>query len=122
MPVRAALDDAAQPAGLAVEVEAQRQRMQMAEHFEGEVADRPLRHRREQRVADLAQRLRQHAGRAIGQDEDDRHGDGLRRGLAQRIDRLLVEDRDVDVDELGQDQQPERHHDADAQGEFTLWP
>ena len=39
----AALDDAAQPAGLALEMEAQRQRMEMAEDFEGEVADRPLR-------------------------------------------------------------------------------
>ncbi len=61
MPVGAALDDPAEAAGLALEMEAQRQRMEMAEDFEREVADRALRHRREDRIADFAHRLRQHA-------------------------------------------------------------
>jgi len=54
--------------------------------------------------------------RAIG----TRHG--LRRRRAQRVDGLLVEDRDVDIDELGQDQQHQRDDDAGAQRRFTLWP
>ena len=82
----AALDDAAQPAGLALEMEAQRERMEMAEDFEGEVADRPLRHRREHRIADFAQRLRQYPRHAVGHDEGDRHRHGLRRRRAQGVD------------------------------------
>ena len=119
---RAALDDAAQPAGLALEMEAQRQRMEMAEDFEGEVADRPLRDRREHRIADFAHRLRQHPRRAVRQNKDDRHGHGLRRRRAQGVNGLLVEDRDVDVDELGRDQQGQCNDDAGAQTRFTLWP
>ena len=42
--------------------------------------------------------------------------------VAQGVDGLLVEDRHVDVGELGQDQQRQRDDDADAQRLFALWP
>ena len=88
--------------------------MEMVEHLEGEVADRALRHRREDRVAHLAEGLGQHAGEAVGHDQGDRHRHDL--GLvAQRVDGVLVEDRHVDVGDLGQDQQHQRCDHAGAQ-------
>ena len=96
--------------------------MEMAEDLEGEVADRPLRHRREDRVAHLAEGLGQHAGEAVGHDQGDRHRHDLGLGLAQRVDGVLVEDRHVDVGDLGQHQQHQRHDDARAQAPFALWP
>ena len=78
--------------------------------------------RREDGVAQLAEGLRQDAGHAIGQDQGHRHGDGLRRGLAQGIDGVLVEHRDVDVGDLGHDQQDQRHDHPAAQAGLALWP
>jgi hypothetical protein len=60
-----------------------------------------LRHRREHRVAHLAERLREHAGEAVGHDQRHRHRHDLRL-VAQRVDGVLVEDRHVDVGDLGQ--------------------
>ena len=120
-PLGSAFDDPAQAAGLALEMETEAERVEMVEHFEGEVADRPLRHRREDRVAHLAERLGQHAGEAVGQDQRDRHRHHL--GLAaQPVDGVLVEDRHVDVGELGQDQQHKPCDDAGTQRPFTLRP
>ena len=76
MPLRAALDVARQAAGLALEVEAQRQRVQVAEDLERDAADRALRDLREDRVAQLAEGLRQDAGHAVGEDQRDRHRHG----------------------------------------------
>ncbi len=108
-------------ARLPLEMEPQRQCMEMAEHFEGEVTDRPLGDRREDGVADFAERLRQHAGEAVGDDQGDRHRHRLGGGRSQRIDGVLVEDRHVDVDDLGQHQQHQGNDDADAQRSFHLW-
>ena len=118
----AALDDAAQSAGLALEMEAKAECMEMTEHFEREVADRPLRHRREDRIAHLAEGLRQHARQAIGKDQRDRHRHSLRLAVAQGIDGVLVEERHIDVDHFGQDQQHERDKDAAAQPPLILRP
>ena len=103
-------------------MEAQRQGMEMVEHLEGDVADGALRDRREDGVAQLAESLGQDAGHAIGQDQGHRHGDGLGRGLAQGIDGILVEHRDVDVGDLGHDQQHHRHDDAAAQAGLAFRP
>jgi hypothetical protein len=102
-------------------MEAQRQRMQMAKDFERQVADRPLRHRREHAVADLAQRLCHHPRCAVGHEQRDRHGDGLGR-TAQGIDGMLVEDRDIDGDDLGEHQERHGNEDAGTQAPFTLRP
>ena len=120
--LRAALDDAAEAAGLALQVKAQRQRMEVAESGQRQVAHGALRHRREDGVADFAESLGQHARQAIGQDERHRHRDRLQLGIAEGVDRVLVEDRDVDVGDLGQDQQDRCDNDAAAQAPFALRP
>ena len=119
---RAALDDAAEPTGLTLEMEAQGQGMQMAEDLQGEAADRPLRDRREQRIAQLAERLGRDPGHAIGQDERDGHRDRLHLGIAQGIDGVLVDDRHVDVGDLGRDQQYPGHDHAAAQADLAFRP
>ena len=103
-------------------MEAQRQGMEMVEHLERDVADGALRDRREDGVAQLAEGLGQDAGHAIGQDQGHRHGHGLGRGLAQGIDGVLVEHRDVDVGDLGHDQQDHRHDHPAAQAGLALRP
>ena len=120
--LRAALDDAAEAAGLPLEMEAQAERMQVPEHLQGEIANRSLRHRCEDGVADFAEGLRQHAGRAIGQDQEDRDHHRLRARVGQGVDGLLVEDRDVDVGDLGDDQQGQGDEHPGTQAPLTLWP
>ena len=118
----AAFDDAAQPAGLPLQVIAQRQGMEMIEDLQCEIADRALRDGCEYRVADFAKGLREHARRAVSQDQYDRHGDGLRRSRPQRVDRLLVEERHIDRDDLGQDQHRQRNDDAQPEALLTFRP
>ena len=96
--------------------------MEMLEDLQGEVANRPLRNRGKNGVSDFAKGLGEDTRDAVGQDQGDRHRDGLRRGFPQRVDCMFVEDRDVDVGDLGQNQQHHRDCDADAQADFTLWP
>ena len=120
--LRAAFDDPAQSAGLALEVVSQRQCMQMPEHLQGEIANRSLRYRRKNGVTQFAEGLREHTRGPIGHDQGDRHRDGLRRRLSQGVHGLLVENGDVDVGDLGQNQQDHGHDHADAQASFTNWP
>ncbi len=119
----AALDRARQPAGLAVEMEAQRQRMEMAERRERDAAHRVLLDLGEDDVAQLARDLRQDARNAIGDDDHHRHGDdGGDMARRQRIDRALVQHRHDDVDALGGNEERERHHHAHAQLERMARP
>ena len=63
----AALDRAGQAAGLPVEMEAQRQRMQVAEGLQRDVADRALRHAGEDAVAQFGEELGRDPRQAIGE-------------------------------------------------------
>ena len=112
----AALDGAREPAGLAPEVEAQRQRVQVAEHLERDAADGALADAREHRVPDLAEGERQHARGAVREDHPHRQGQREVRVApvaAQRVHRLLVEERHDHHRHLGADQ--EQHRDRHPQ-------
>ena len=75
----AAVDDPRQAAGLAVEMKAQADRMQMAEGAQRQQPNGALLHRGEQGVADLAKAGGADAYRAIGQDQCNRNDEGGRR-------------------------------------------
>ena len=96
----AALDRPADGAGPPVEVEAEAQRMQVLEGAQSGGADRPLRHLGEHRVSKFAERLGEHAGDAVSDDQHDRH----RRDLAELIGGKSVNDELVEC----------RHGDVDA--------
>ena len=110
----AALDGPADAAGLAVQMEAQGQPVQVAERTQPGQADGALGDLGEHRVADLAEGLGHDPGQAVGDEQADGHGQhrpGLRR---QRVDRVLVEDRHDHVGALGQHQKAERDDHAHA--------
>ena len=112
---RTTLDDARQPAGLALEVEAQGQPMQMDERAQRNAADGALRDLRENAVAQFGEALRHHAGAAIGQQHGDGEDDRAGRLQRQPIDHALEEDRHVDVGDLGRHQTADRQHHPHAQ-------
>ncbi len=118
----AALDRARQPAGLAVEMEAQREGMEMPERRERHAAHRVLLDLGEHHVAQLARELRQDAGDAIRDDQHHRHHDDVDMARRQRIDRALVQHRHRDVDALGRDEERQRHQHADTQLERMARP
>ena len=99
----AALDRPRQPAGAALEVKAQGQRVDMAKRRQGQPPHRALGYRGKDRVAQLVETLRHHSRQPVGDDQRHRHGD---RRLARRqgIDRVFVEKRDGDVDQPAGDQ------------------
>ena len=70
--VAAALENARQPAGLALEVEAQRQLVEVDEDFVGEAAHRVHRHRREQGVAPLLGERHQNPHQAVKRSQRQR--------------------------------------------------
>ena len=89
------------------EVEAQRQRVQVAEHLERDVAHRALRHLGEQELAQLGEQRRRQPQQAVGDEQRERHGE--QRGLAvEGVDDLLQQHRDADVGDLGGDQRGQR--------------
>ena len=117
-----ALDRARQSAGLALQMEAQRQRVQVPEDVERHRPDRALGHLGEDRVAQFAERQRQDAGEAIGQDHADgqhRHRPGRR---AQRVDGVLVEHRHIDVGDLGDEQADDGGDDPDTKLHLVARP
>ena len=71
----AALDRQRQPSRLPPEVEAHRERVEVAEHFQRDGADGPLRDVDEDGVAGLVERQGEDPRRAVGEDEGQRHGD-----------------------------------------------
>ncbi len=96
------------PAGLPVQVKAQRQRQQMAKGRERDLADRVLSDPGEDGIAQLAEGHRQDSTGAVGQKHPQRHDEQSRVFDAQGIDRLAQEKRDINVGELGRDQQSQR--------------
>ncbi len=110
----AALDRARQAAGLALQMEAQRQLVEMAEGRERESAHRALPDLGEDRIAQLGEALRADTRDAIADDQQHRHREHQRLARRQRIDRVLVEHRHIDGAGLGHDQQADRDHHAYA--------
>ena len=118
----AALDRARQAAGLALEMEAQRQQMQVLEGRERESAHRALADLGEDRIAQFGEALRPDARDAIGDDEHHRHADQRHLAGRERIDRVLVEHRHINGAGLRDDQQTDGDDDADAQLEGVARP
>ena len=109
----AALDRPADPARLPIEMEPQRQRMEMPERLDRNAPDDPLLDPREHGVAQLAERARRDPQAAIGDDQPDRDRDE-RRDVAvmrQPVDRSRIDERHQDGRELGPEQA--RHRDDD---------
>jgi hypothetical protein len=119
---RPALDRAVEPAGLPVEMEAQRQSMQVLEGFQGHLVHGLVRHAGEHDLAQLAEGLRENARAAIGEHDADRHHDGSAAGAGKRVDGVAVEKRNNDRGEFGSDQQQHGGHDADADFRPVLRP
>ena len=78
---RAALDVARHAAGLAIEMEAQAQAVQMAEHGERDAADRALRHAHEHHVAQLGEQRRRQPQHAVGDEQRKRQHQHRGRGV-----------------------------------------
>ncbi|CFN99940.1 Uncharacterised protein [Bordetella pertussis] len=100
----AALDGARQAAGLARQVKAQRQRVQVQEDLQAHRADGVLADAGEHGVAQLGKQQRQHPCGAVGQDQPQRHRDGAGRAAAELVDRRLVKNRYIDDGRLGRQQ------------------
>ena len=67
----AALDRARQAAGLPLQMEAQRQRVQVAEDAQSDLARRALPDLDKNRITQLTERHRQNARQAIGRDQEN---------------------------------------------------
>ncbi len=123
--VAAALEHPRQPAGLALQVEAQRQLMHVLEGADGEPPHRMHRHLGEQAVAKLRQRGHHDAHAAIGDGQGNRSRKhpchpriGSDRGASlpgQRVDCPFVGERDRDRGELGDQQQQGRLQHAELE-------
>jgi len=107
-PGHAPLDDPVQTSGPALEMEAERQRVQMPEGALGELAHGMLGDGGEPYVAELREHHHHHPADAIGEDEEDRTGGKADRrnllagGLSgQQVDDRLVGDRHGERDDLG---------------------
>ena len=120
--VAAAFENAGEPAGLALEMKAQRQQMHVLEGEHRQPPHRVHRHLGENAVAQLRQRRHQDAHAAIGQRHHHRRrqrpGDDVvgpeRRGAVagQRIGRPFEGERHRDGGELGGEQQHGREDHA----------
>ena len=104
---RAALDVAGQAARLPRQMEAQRQRVQVAEG-DGRVILRAIRYAIERSRRRQAVRLAQ---RAIRDQQRQWHNEDCRR-LVEAVDDLLQQHRHTDVGDLGADQRSQRRDDA----------
>ena len=120
-----------QAAGMALQVEPQRQAVHMHEGAVAKLADRVLGDTREQRVAELVEEIEHDATGAIGDDQHDR--DGEKRGgpggsgaggrvSAESVRRPFVEERHHDRDQLGDHEHDERADDAGAKIGPVGWP
>ena len=126
----AAFDDAGQPAGLAGDVIAHRQAVDMGEGFQRQFAQGALTDADKDRIARLGKGRGAHPREAVSDGDADRaHAQPQHRVVAsgaridpQRIDRLLVHERHRDRDELGQQQEDHRQDDADLHPGLAFRP
>ena len=100
-PALAALDVPGEAAGLAREVEAQRQRVQVAEGLQRDRAHRALRHLGEQVFAQLGERGRRQPEEAVRDQQHERHHQH-RGALVEPVDDRLHQHRHADVGDLGE--------------------
>ncbi len=135
-PLAAALQHAGEPAGLALEMEAQGKAMHVLEGLERELSHRMHRHLGEQPVAHLRQHRHEHAGETV----EDRQQDGRapepvagRGGLRgdipaaarhrhQRVGSPFEGERRHHGDALGDEQQAERHEDTPLKIRASVGP
>ncbi len=116
--VAAALENARQAAGLALEMKAQRQFVHVHESAEGQPAHRVHRHLGEGAVAQLRQHRHQDAHAAVSDGQGDRRGHRPEQpvgrshwrtaGAGQRVGRPFEGERHKDGRELGRQQQTKR--------------
>ena len=87
--------------------------MHVAEHREGNAADRALRDAHEHQVAKLGEERRREPQYPVGREQRERQdkNGGLR---VERVDDFLQDERHADVGELGADQERERDTDPEA--------
>jgi hypothetical protein len=117
------VDDARQPAGVPLEMEAQRQGMEMMERLDRDNAKRMVGDLRQHAVAQLRHRLAHDPGDPVADDEGDRDQDRDRPRIGpERIHRITEEIRRGDRDDRRQDQEQDRDHDPDAQVGAALRP
>src|SRR6185312_2003177 len=107
-----ALDVASEAAGLPREVEAQRQRVQMAKGLQRDRAHGALRDLGEQIFAQLGERRRRKPQRAIGGEQPERQRQRLAGNRGEPVDDVLQHQRNADVGELGRHQAAEREQDT----------
>ncbi len=105
-PRGAALQVARHAAGLARTVETGVQRLQVAEHAQGEVRHRALRDRRKHHVPQLGQQAAGKAQQGVAQQQEDRQRERARR--AQGVDDVLERHGHGDHEQLGRHQQGQR--------------
>ena len=108
---RAALDVARDAAGLAFEMKAQRERVQMAKDVERDAPHRPLRDAHEHEVAQLGEKRGGKPQQPVGGEQRERQREH-RLGGRERVDDFLQHERHADVGELRGHQEHERDHDA----------
>jgi len=114
---RAALDVARHAAGLALEVEAQAQRMQVTEDLQRDAACRAFCGLGEDQLAQFGEEGGRQAQAAVGEQQAHRHHDH-RGGVAwldvHGVDQRLQQHRHTDVGDLGPDEEGQRDGDAPA--------
>ncbi len=111
----AALDDPGELAGAPLEMVAQRQVEQMLEDLERDAARGMLGDFGEDAVTQLAEAGRGEAREAIGEQRGERQRQQGALRPAQPVDHRLEEERHLDGDDLGGDQEREGEHDPHAQ-------
>ena len=131
--IAAAFENPRQAAGLALEVKAQRQLMEMDEDLDGEASHGVHRHRGEQRVAPLLRQRHEDAHQPVEHCQRDGAGQRARQGGRQaksvgrqRVRRPFQRIGRRDRDGLGREHQRDREDDAkleiDAVGRPDIGP
>ena len=118
----AAIDGARQLARAALEVVAQRHLEQMLEDRERDFSAGALGDLGEHRIARLGEQRGAEPGAAVGEQCCERQHEEAALGQAQIVDDRLVEERDRDVDQLGQQQEDEGEDDPHTQLARILGP
>ena len=87
-----------------MQMEAQRQRVQVAEHLQRDLAHRALRHLGEQELAKLGEQRRRQPQQAVGHEQRERH-EQRGRASVQAVDDLLQQQRHADIGALASTRQ-----------------